>query len=275
MFELPEYLTLARQINKTLRGKTIREGSLGNSPHKFVWYNRTHQEFAELARGKTIGEVRVKGRWMMTELTPGYVLVLGECGGKILYHATGATLPKKYHLWLAFTDDSFFTATTQMWGAMELYEKGMELERQYIKDMRPTPVEPVFTLEYFAGLIDSLVEEKRSAKSLLTQDQLIPGLGNSIAQDILFKARLHPRHLINELDAGQRQTLYAAIIATVQEVTARGGRYDETDLFGNAGGYVRLMDSKAAGSPCPTCGATIEKTQYLGGACYFCPNCQK
>ena len=41
------------------------------------------------------------------------------------------------------------------------------------------------------------------------------------------------------------------------------------------GKYVRLMDRKAAGQPCPGCGSTIvEKIQYLGGACYFCPDCQ-
>jgi formamidopyrimidine-DNA glycosylase len=45
MFELPEYTTLARQMNATLAGKTIQRGILGNSPHKFVWYNRTHEEF--------------------------------------------------------------------------------------------------------------------------------------------------------------------------------------------------------------------------------------
>ena len=48
MFELPEVTVLAKQINKTLKGKTIKKGSLGNSPHKFVWYNRTHEEFEEL-----------------------------------------------------------------------------------------------------------------------------------------------------------------------------------------------------------------------------------
>jgi formamidopyrimidine-DNA glycosylase len=40
MFELPETVTLSRQINETLAGKTVRRGSLGNSPHKFLWYNR-------------------------------------------------------------------------------------------------------------------------------------------------------------------------------------------------------------------------------------------
>ena len=44
MFELPEFITLARQINETLCGKTISGGSLGNSPHKFVWYNRSSDE---------------------------------------------------------------------------------------------------------------------------------------------------------------------------------------------------------------------------------------
>jgi formamidopyrimidine-DNA glycosylase len=35
------------------------------------------------------------------------------------------------------------------------------------------------------------------------------------------------------------------------------------------------MDAAAAGKPCPSCGTTVEKIQYLGGAAYFCPKCQK
>jgi formamidopyrimidine-DNA glycosylase len=142
--------------------------------------------------------------------------------------------------------------------------------------MRITPVDPEFTFAYFSGLIDSLLAgEKRSVKSLLTQDQLIPGLGNSIAQDIMFHARLHPRHPLADLNPGQRRDLYAAITDTVREAARLGGRSDETDLFGKPGGYVRLMSSAAAGKPCPECGWTVEKIQYLGGACYFCPKCQQ
>jgi formamidopyrimidine-DNA glycosylase len=184
-------------------------------------------------------------------------------------------LPDKYHLWLEFSDGSSLTALTQMWGAMELHEQGQEQERQYIKGMRVTPVEPGFTLAYFSELIDSLSGEKRSAKALLTQEQLIPGLGNAIAQDILFRARLHPRHPINNLSPDQRLALHGAIVGTVDEVIVRGGRYDEFDLYNRPGGYVRLMDGKAAGRPCPNCGTAIEKIQYLGGACYLCPTCQK
>jgi formamidopyrimidine-DNA glycosylase len=275
MFELPELITLARQINETIRGKIIQEGHLGNSPHKFVWYNRKPEEFTRLTKGKTVGETYGKGRWLFLRVEPGYILVLGECGGKILFHSAGMKLPEKYHLWLAFEDGSALTTLTQMWGAMELFDAGMEKERKYVKDMRITPVDPEFTFEYFSVMIDELLQgEKRSVKSLLTQDQLIPGLGNAIAQDIMFYSHLHPRRALAELTSSQRHDLYAAIKDKVNEVIEKGGRYDETDLFGKPGGYVRLMDSAAAGKPCPECGRTVEKIQYLGGACYFCPKCQ-
>ena len=276
MFELPEFVTLAKQMNDALKGKTIQRGQLGNSPQKFLWYNRSHEEFDQLTKGKTVGEARAKGRWLFLPLEPGYVLVLGECGGKVLYHNSGSKVPKKYHLYVTFEDDSFLTATTQMWGAMELYEKGEEQKRQYIMGMKTTPIEPEFTFAYFSTLLDDLTNgKKRSAKALLTQDQIIPGLGNAIAQDILFRAHLHPRHPIADLNTDQRHTLYSAIVDTVGEVTEMGGRYDEYDLYNNPGGYIRKMDKNAVGRPCPECGAEIEKIQYLGGTCYFCPNCQQ
>jgi formamidopyrimidine-DNA glycosylase len=275
MFELPEYTTLARQINTALTGKTVKEGMLGNSPHRFVWYNRSHEEFAQLTAGKVVGAARAQGRWLSIPLEPGYVLLFGECGGKILFHPAGAPLPVKYHLLIRFDDGSALSATTQMWGAMELYETGQEQERQYIQGMRPTPLDPAFTFDYFTTLIDELLRgEKRSAKSLLTQDQIIPGLGNASAQDILFRAKIGPRRPLAEFTPGQRRDLYAAIVDTVQEIIAGGGRNDETDLFGQPGKYIRQMDSAAAGKPCPECGTTVQKIQYLGGSCYFCPKCQ-
>lgn len=276
MFEISEYTVLARQINATLTGKTIRVGELGNSPHKFVWYNRSHEEFAHLTAGKVIGPAQVQGRWLSIPLETGYTLLFGECGGKILFHLAGAPLPVKYHLLIRFDDGSAFSATTQMWGAMELYETGKEQEREYIKGMRPTPLDPAFTFDYFNNLIDELLQgQKRSAKSLLTQEQTIPGLGNASAQDILFRAKIGPRRSLAEFNPGQRRDLYAAIVDVVGEIIAGGGRNDESDLFGQPGKYIRVMDSAAAGKPCPDCGTTVQKMQYLGGACYFCPKCQQ
>jgi len=110
---------------------------------------------------------------------------------------------------------------------------------------------------------------------LLTQDQTIPGLGNAIAQDIMYQARLHPKHDIQTLTQDQRQALYQSILDTVMTCIQKGGRNDEFDLFNQPGGYERRTDKNAVGKPCLQCGSKIEKAQYLGGAIYFCPTCQK
>jgi formamidopyrimidine-DNA glycosylase len=275
MFELPEYITLASQMNETILGKVVETGERGNIPHKFVWYNRSPEEFAELMQGRRAGKASCKGRWLFLPAEPGYIMILGEFGGRVLFHRDASTVPPKRHLLIRFTDGTALTATTQMWGAVELYEKGKEQDRQYIKGMRPTPVEPEFTFPYFSGLIDELLQgEKRSVKSLLTQEQLIPGLGNAIGQDILFQAKLHPKHPISGLNQLQRENLFHAIIEKVNVVIAGGGRNDEYDLYNHSGGYRRIMDKHAEGDPCPECGTKVEKIQYLGGACYFCPQCQ-
>jgi formamidopyrimidine-DNA glycosylase len=101
------------------------------------------------------------------------------------------------------------------------------------------------------------------------------GIGNSYAQDILFRARISPRRKIPDIPATEREQLYRAIQETVQLAIEAGGREDERDLFDRPGGYHRLMSSQTAGTPCPVCGTMIEKMAYLGGACYLCPQCQQ
>jgi formamidopyrimidine-DNA glycosylase len=276
LFELPELVVLSHQINATLTGKTVRTGNWGNSPHKFVWHNLPAAEFAEKIAGKTVGEAFSRGRWLFIPLESGLTLLLGELGGKFLYHKAGEPLPKKYHMVVEFEDSDFLTETTQMWGAMELYEGDAVWEREYVVDMRPTPLDEAFTFDYFNTLIEEAVGTKKtSAKALLTQEQRIPGLGNACVQDILFRARVHPRQDMAALDDERRRALYDAIRDTVNDIIAAGGRYDEVDLFGDPGGYVRLMDKRAKDNPCPECGTNVEKISYLGGACYLCPACQK
>jgi formamidopyrimidine-DNA glycosylase len=275
MFELPECLVLSSQISSLVKGKTIARAATKNVEHKFVWHNRPPAEFSRLAKGKKVGEPVVRGRWMSVPLEPGYVLLFGECGGSLRFEEAGAKRPDKFHLLLDFEDSSFLWARTAMWGAYELYEKGKELERQYVKDQRPSPVDPRFTLDYFKKLVAALAGEgKRSAKSLLTQEQTIPGLGNAVAQDILFESGIAPKRDLGDLDAREIRALHKAITGKVEEIAAAGGRYDETDLLGKSGGYVRLMDKAATRRPCPRCGGEVREAQYLGGAVYWCPACQ-
>lgn len=275
MIELPELVVLKKQIEETLLGKEISKGIMGNSPHKFVWYNRTETEFSKLVHGRKIGHPSVRGRWLFIPLEPGYVLTFGEWGGKLLYHEKGTKVPPKFHLLLHFTDGSSLSLMIQMWGAVELYQQGEEQKRKYVKDMAPDPIDPDFTLQYFQDLLKSLLPKgKRSVKSFLTQDQIIPGIGNSILQDILFHAKLHPKHSIQKLSSEQITGLFDSIQHVINQAITQGGRNDECNLLGNPGAYKRILDSLSVGKPCPICQTIIEKNSYLGGACYFCPSCQ-
>jgi len=71
-----------------------------------------------------------------------------ECCGKILFLGAGDPLPKKSHVSLLFQEGGVTSATTTMWGAIELHEKGKGLERKLRKGMRVTPVDPAFTPAY-------------------------------------------------------------------------------------------------------------------------------
>ena len=100
------------------------------------------------------------------------------------------------------------------------------------------------------------------------------GVGNGYLQDVLFRARLHPRKRAVELDNTQKRALHKTIKDTLTRAVALGGRDTEYDLHGNSGRYIPILDKRANGKPCPECGTRIEKISFLGGSSYFCPKCQ-
>jgi hypothetical protein len=57
MIDIPEALTIARQLDLELRGKVVASGMRGNSPHKFAFYSRTAEEYAAIFPGNTVGTV--------------------------------------------------------------------------------------------------------------------------------------------------------------------------------------------------------------------------
>jgi formamidopyrimidine-DNA glycosylase len=276
MFELPEATVLARQLAQEISGASVASCVRGNSPHKFVWYNLAAAEYEALAAGKVAGRAEARAKWILLPMEPGHVQVFGEFGGRVLLHPAGAPRPARHHLLLEFGDGRALTAMTQMWGFLGLMTPAEVAGHKHAGGIGVTPVDPGFTPEYFGDLLSRYPKrDKRSVKALLTQDNTIPGVGNSYCQDILFRARLHPRRPVAALNAAEVDALYRATVGVIAEAISKGGRNDEVDLYGRPGGYARVMDRAAAGNPCPVCGAIIQKIQYLGGACYLCPSCQR
>ena len=110
---------------------------------------------------------------------------------------------------------------------------------------------------------------------LFRSEQTIPGLGNGVLQDILFRARIHPKTRISTLSDKQKDTLFHCVKDTLQDIYLAGGRNSETDLFGKKGGYIPTLSKDTVGKPCPVCGEDIRKENFLGGSIYYCFECQK
>jgi len=61
MMELPEAMTIARQINQTIRGKRISKVIAGYTPHKFAWYHGDPAAYSEMLAEKCVDEANAFG----------------------------------------------------------------------------------------------------------------------------------------------------------------------------------------------------------------------
>ena len=275
MLELPEVLTLARQINGELKGCRIASGNRGNATHKWVWYNREAEEYEKLLAGKTVTGAEGKGGWLFVFLHPGCVLACGDMGGRVQLHQSDATLPKRYHLQAVFEDGRHLTIAIQGWGYIALFKEGEVSKHNAAGSIALSPLDKAFTYAYFKEILDSVRDqEKLVVKKLIISDPRFPGVGNGYLQDILFHAGIQHTRRVVDIAGRERQKLYNAIRKVLKEAIEKGGKDEERDLYGEPGGYSRILNAKAKGNPCPVCGTAIDKIQYLGGASYFCPECQ-
>lgn len=275
MIELPEAHTIAQQMNQELGGKRIASGLRGNSPHRFAFYSGTPEEYQAILKGKLVGEVTGHGSAILANLDPDYVLVLGGGGERILLHQSEETLPKKHQLLIHFQDGTHLTVTVQGWGNVLLLPRSEASEHPHVGERRIFPHREEFTLEHFQHHFKELEEgDSRSVKYFIISDPGIWGVGNGYLQDILYRAKIHPRRRVVDLVQDERQVLYDAIKETLCRAVDLGGRDSERDLYNRPGKYKRILHSKSVGQPCQECGTPIEKIRYLGGTCYYCPVCQ-
>jgi len=275
MIELPEAVTISRQIDERLGGRRIESALRGNSPHKFAFYSGEPEEYARVLAGKEVAGARAFGSLILIEAEPGYTVVLGGGGERILYHQAEATLPTKYQLLLRFVGGAHLTVSVSGWGSALLLQRSELAKHPYIGADRPSPLDSGFTYERFRAGFDELSpDDARAVKYFVISKPGVLGVGNGYLQDILFRARIHPRRPAARLEEAERRALYDAARAVVREATEQGGRDTERDLLNRPGGYRRVLDSRSVGQPCPRCGTSIEKISFLGGASYFCPQCQ-
>lgn len=277
MIEAPEALYISGQLNQTIKGKKITYVSAGYTPHKFAWFYGDPENYSTILLNKTVGETHSYGGLIEIEVEDVRIL-LGD-GVNLRHYSQGEKIPEKHQLLIGFEDESCLIGSVRMYGGLWCFPDG-SFEcgfSPYLESAKSKPqvLSDVFSKEYFLGLINSNEKQKKSAKAFLATEQTIPGLGNGVLQDILYKAGIHPKTRINTLSDNKKENLYFCVKTILQEIFQAGGRNSETDLFGKSGGYIPFLSKDTSGKPCPRCGETIRKENYLGGSIYYCIECQK
>jgi len=197
MLEIPESTNIATQLNETVRGKKILSVVTNASPHKFAFYHGNPANYNALLAGQVIGGS--VGIGAMIEIAAGDChIVLGD-GANLRYYDDSGKTPSKHQLLLELDDGSALVCTVQMYGAVLAFIEGTYDNKYYLMAKeKPQPLTDTFDKAYF----DTLRTEglyKLSAKAFLATEQRIPGLGNGVLQDILFRVNIHPKRKMKTL----------------------------------------------------------------------------
>jgi formamidopyrimidine-DNA glycosylase len=276
--ELPEAYVLSRQMSIELRGKQIRFCQLQDYQklQRIGFINKNRSDFDRLAGGR-IQSVVSRGNVIRVKLDNGMNLLLApEYGGRILYHSNESIVPAKFHLKLCFSDNTTLTVALTGMGVIQAL-KDDELESSYVyrRDFSQvaSPIDDKeFTLEQFA---EELTDKNVNIKSALVgKDALVVGLSNSAFQDIIYRAKIHPKRKASDLTERENHALYNAVRLVIQERIQSGGKKQFIDLHGKQGSYTPAMGSNMKEQACPTCGTKVQKLSLGGGQIYYCPKCQ-
>jgi formamidopyrimidine-DNA glycosylase len=276
--ELPEAKILAEQMNEELRGKAIKSFNLQGHERlqRIGMLNKDPKDFDQLVHGE-VESVVSRGNVIRVKLNNGMNLVLGpEYGGEIFYHASAKTVPRIFHLKVDFADKTVLTVRITSMGVIQAM-KDNELDCSYVyrRDFNPkvfSPTDEEFTFKRFSKL---LTENNSMLKPVLVgKDAIVVGLSNSAFQDILYRAKLHPKRKASELNMDERRALYDAIDHVIRERIRLKGKDQFHDLYGNQGGYTPAMGPNMKQQTCPVCGTSIEKLSLGGGHVFLCPKCQ-
>ena len=127
-------------------------------------------------------------------------------------------------------------------------------------------------------LTTALANRKSVIKSTLLDQSVAAGVGNWIADELLFQARIHPEKPANQLSSNEIEALHEAIqrvLLTAIEKEARYAHFPDSFLI-----HARAWDTSPYADAkqhllCPRCGAELEVRQVGGRTTYFCPICQK
>lgn len=121
----------------------------------------------------------------------------------------------------------------------------------------------------FAELIRS---RNGQIKGVLTDQEVIAGIGNAYSDEILHVAKMSPFALTGKLTDEQLTTLYEATRAVETDAVTRSVGQKAAELKGEKRAGMRVH--ARTGLPCPVCGDKIREVSFADKSLQYCATCQ-
>jgi formamidopyrimidine-DNA glycosylase len=100
-------------------------------------------------------------------------------------------------------------------------------------------------------------------KARLLDQGVISGVGNLLADEILWRSRMSPRRPANDLSTEELDALRRTIRAAMRDAIRKGGAHTG-----------HLIPHRVRGGRCPRDGTELERATIGGRTTFWCPVCQ-
>jgi formamidopyrimidine-DNA glycosylase len=163
-------------------------------------------------------------------------------------------------------------------GGFDLTEQGTQkrLAAYLVRDPAEVPgvskLGPDALSSDLATFAARLRSRRGQVKGVLTDQEVLAGVGNAYSDEILHRARLSPFAITDRLTDEQLAGLYEATQVTLKDAVSRSVGQGAASLKGEK--RSGLVVHNRTGLPCPVCGDTIREVSFADSSLQYCPGCQ-
>jgi formamidopyrimidine-DNA glycosylase len=271
MPELPEVETIKNEITPLVVGRKIVR-------IEFSWEGMVKgPPIAELKRsvlGRQIAGINRRGKYLLINLSGDGTLVLHfRMTGSLLTSPPAPPIPPEYTRAVIGLSDGtvVFFRDLRKFGTMMLVDDPDSV----VGKLGPEPLDPDFT----SAVLKRKVETRKAPiKAVLCDQEVIAGLGNMYADEVLFAAKIGPLRSADSLSGAEIRRLHAAIREVLTRAIGNKGAsvrdYSRPD--GTRGtAHLQFQVAHRRGESCPVCGTALGYVKVRGRGTYFCPRCQQ
>jgi formamidopyrimidine-DNA glycosylase len=258
MPELPDVEGFRRVLADNAVGRTIERVDV---PDPAMLRNATPQTLGRALSGRSFEQPNRHGKWVIAPV--GGPVVLMHFGMTGLLEWTDEGEPRHRHDRIVF----------RCRGGELRYRNMRRFGAVLLAPDRDAAAALVGSLGPDAETLDSahfheLLKARRGGiKAALMDQTVIAGLGNLLVDEILWRARIHPRRQVSSLGARRREELFRAMEETLRAAIPTGR------VPGAEGWLTEVRDRRDAA--CPRCGARLRKSTVAGRTSCWCPRCQR